>query len=141
MKLLEGRKVMRYSQINSGDEEALKEAEVLIIDCFGLLSSIYRYGKIAYVGGGFGVGIHNLPEAAVWNIPVLFGPNHGKFQEAAELKQCGGGLAIDGAENFNNIMDELLQQPEKLKKAANAAGNYVKTHSGAANMILSQVKR
>ena len=141
MKLLEGRKVMRYSQINSGDEEALKEAEVLIIDCFGLLSSIYRYGKIAYVGGGFGVGIHNLPEAAVWNIPVLFGPNHGKFQEAAELKQCGGGLAIDGAENFNNIMDELLQQPEKLNKAANAAGNYVKTHSGAANMILSQVKR
>ena len=63
------------------------------------------------------------------------------FNEASELKQCGGGLAIDGAENFNNIMDELLQQPEKLNKAANAAGNYVKTHSGAANMILSQVKR
>ena len=141
MKLLEGRKVMRYSQLGSGDEEVLKEADVLIIDCFGLLSSIYRYGKIAYVGGGFGVGIHNLPEAAVWNIPVLFGPNHGKFQEATELKQCGGGLSIDGAESFNSIMDQLLQQPEKLKQAADAAGNYVKTHSGAANMILTAIKQ
>ena len=131
---------MRYSQLNSGDEVLLKDAEALIIDCFGLLSSIYRYGKIAYVGGGFGVGIHNLPEAAVWNIPVLFGPNHDKFQEAKELKACGGGLAIYGAESFGKAMDNLLQNAEILKQASDAAGNYVKTHSGAANMILRHVK-
>lgn len=135
-KLLEGRRVLRYTQIDADDAMKLGDAEVLIIDCFGLLSSIYKYGDIAYVGGGFGVGIHNLPEAAVWNIPVIFGPNHEKFQEAKELKQCGGGMAIDNADDFIHIMDNFLSSEKERRKAADAAGNYVRSHSGATEKIL-----
>ena len=138
-KLLEGRRVMRYSQLRETDETALREADVLIIDCFGLLSSIYRYATVAYVGGGFGVGIHNLPEAAVWNVPVIFGPNHEKFQEALELKACDGGISINNAEDFRQVMTALTEQPEELKRRSDAAGQYVKTHSGAAGKILSAV--
>ena len=103
-KLLEGRRVVRYTEMmkcqspatnpQSPLTETPSEADVLIIDCFGLLSSIYRYADIAYVGGGFGVGIHNLPEAAVWGVPVFFGPNNQRFQEAQDLKECGGGVEI-----------------------------------------------
>lgn len=120
MSLLEGRKVVRYTQIEADDAVTLGEAEVLIIDCFGLLSSIYKYGDVAYVGGGFGVGIHNLPEAAVWNLPVIFGPNHQKFQEANELKACGGGIAIEGKEDFHRVMDAFLASEDDMKRAADA---------------------
>lgn len=141
MKLLEGRKVLRYTQIDADDVNLIGEAEVLIIDCFGLLSSIYKYGNVAYVGGGFGVGIHNLPEAAVWNIPVIFGPNHQKFQEAIELKECGGGFSINDANDFQKIMDDFNASEELLTKAANAAGNYVKSRSGATEKLLEILKK
>ncbi len=137
--LLDGKKVMRYTQISLEEAKALPEADVLIIDCFGLLSSIYKYGTVAYVGGGFGVGIHNLPEAAVWNIPVIFGPNHEKFQEALELKACGGGLPITGAADFKNIMDRFISDADALQTAANAAGTYVNSRSGATAMILKRI--
>ncbi len=140
MKLLHGRKVMRYSAVSLDDSETLKQADVLIIDCFGLLSSIYKYGDVAYVGGGFGVSIHNLPEAAVWNIPVIFGPNNHKFQEAQELKECGGGIEIADSIEFAKVMDGFINEPEKLKKAADAAGEYVKTHSGATEKLLQLVR-
>lgn len=148
--LLKGRKVLRFTQISklvqesetngndtlSSVAEKVKEAEVLIIDCFGLLSSIYKYGDVAYVGGGFGVGIHNLPEAAVWSKPVIFGPNHQRFQEALELKACGGGIAINGAEDFKEVMDGFILDEERLADAARKAGEYVATHSGATDIIL-----
>lgn len=140
-KLLEGRKVLRYTQITPDEPNMIKDAEVLIIDCFGLLSSIYKYGSIAYVGGGFGAGIHNLPEAAVWNIPVIFGPNHHKFQEALELIACGGGFNINDAEDFKHIMSQLITSEDAIKKAATAAGNYVKTHSGATEKLLQMLKQ
>ena len=140
MSLLEGRKVVRYTQIEADDAVTLGEAEVLIIDCFGLLSSIYKYGDVAYVGGGFGVGIHNLPEAAVWNLPVIFGPNHQKFQEANELKACGGGFAIEGKEDFHRVMDAFLASEEDMKRAADAAGHYVSSHSGATEKLLKLLR-
>lgn len=80
--LIKDRKVIRYTKAN---EENVEDAEVLIIDCFGLLSSVYHYGDIAYVGGGFGAGIHNVLEAAVWQMPVIFGPNNKHFDEAQGL--------------------------------------------------------
>ena len=129
--LLEGRRVVRYTQMKGNEE-----AEVLIIDCFGLLSSIYKYGTVAYVGGGFGVSIHNLPEAAVWNIPVIFGPNNHKFQEAQELKACKGGFEIHGADDFARIMDTFASDPAALKAASDAAGNYVRSQSGATERLL-----
>ena len=140
MSLLEGRKVVRYTQIEADDAVTLGEAEVLIIDCFGLLSSIYKYGDVAYVGGGFGVGIHNLPEAAVWNLPVIFGPNHQKFQEANELKACGGGIAIEGKEDFHRVMDAFLASEDAMKRAADAAGHYVSSHSGATEKLLKLLR-
>lgn len=140
MQLLKGRKVLRYTQLTSRDSQNLKEAEVLIIDCFGLLSSIYKYGDVAYVGGGFGVGIHNLPEAAVWNIPVIFGPNNQKFQEAQELKTCHGGYEISSAEDFKNVMDNFIANSALLKESADAAGTYVKSQSGATEKLLQKIR-
>ena len=137
-KLLEGRKVIRYTEAAKKDSQ-LSTAEVLIIDCFGLLSSIYRYGQVAYVGGGFGVGIHNLPEAAVWDIPVFFGPNNERFQEAQELKKNGGGLEIHNYEEFAARMDELTADPASLLKRGEAAGSYVKGNAGATEIILRQL--
>ena len=85
--------IMRIIELKSQKGESvdsmLKDAEVMIINCFGKLSSIYRYARIALVGGGFGVGIHNVPEAAVYGIPVIIGPNNQRFQEAQELLQIG----------------------------------------------------
>lgn len=134
---LEGRKVIRYSGL-SGDSGNLGEAEVLIIDCFGLLSSIYHYGDVAYVGGGFGVGIHNLLEAAVWDVPVFFGPNNERFQEAQALKQSGG-FEITNYNDFERQMNRFIADETYLKAQGQLAGQYVKGKAGATWQILSSV--
>jgi 3-deoxy-D-manno-octulosonic-acid transferase len=136
-KLLEGRKVVRYTQAT---EENVREAEVLIIDCFGLLSSIYNYGSVSYIGGGFGVGIHNTLEAAVWNIPVIFGPNNKKFREAQGLLKEKGGFEITNAADFNSIMTRFINDADALADAGNKAGKYVQSLAGATDKILSKVK-
>ena len=133
-------KVLFYTQMTAEDVNVLPDADVLVIDCFGLLSSMYKYGQIAYVGGGFGVGIHNLPEAAVWNMPVIFGPNNQKFQEAQELKACGGGFEIESYQDFVNIM-EKFQDAAALQAASDAAGNYVKSQSGATEKLLTRLRK
>ena len=134
-KLLEGRKVIRYTEAT---EENVQNAEVLIINCFGLLSSIYHYGQVAYVGGGFGVGIHNLLEAAVWDVPVFFGPNNQKFQEAQGLKTCGG-FEINNYEEFASQMDKFAADADYLHEQGYKAGHFVKGQSGATGKVLSAV--
>lgn len=136
-KLLAGRKVVRYTQAT---EDNVKDAEVLIIDCFGLLSSIYQYADVTYVGGGFGVGIHNTLEAAVWDVPVFFGPNNERFLEAQGLKKCGAGLEIASAEDFRRLMQGLVDQPTVIKELGDKAGTYVKSMTGATKKILADVK-
>ena len=138
-KLLEGRKVVRYTETSEG-AETLADAEVLIINCFGLLSSIYHYADVTYVGGGFGVGIHNTLEAAVWDVPVIFGPNNQKFQEAQGLKACEGGFEITNYEDFARLMDRFDSDADYLKKTGQQAGGYVKQLSGATKRILADVK-
>ena len=138
-KLLEGRKVVRYTKISENSESS-ENADVLIIDCFGLLSSIYRYGDVAYVGGGFGVGIHNLLEAAVWSVPVFFGPNNQKFQEAQGLKQSGG-LEITDYESFASQMDRLAKDADYLKSQGTQAGRFVENLSGATEKVLAATLR
>lgn len=138
MQMLQGRRVVRYTQIDRNSD--LANAEVLIIDCFGLLSSIYKYGTVAYIGGGFGAGIHNLPEAAVWNIPVIFGPNNHKFQEAQELKACQGGFEISDYDSFAQVMDRFANDAQFLSTASNAAGNYVQSQSGATEKLLQLIR-
>jgi 3-deoxy-D-manno-octulosonic-acid transferase len=112
----------------------------LIIDCFGLLSSIYRYATVTYVGGGFGVGIHNTVEAAVWGVPVIFGPNNQRFQEAQELKGCNGGFEVSSYDDFCRLMDRFASDAEALRQAGEAAGGYVRHKAGATRMILDAVK-
>ena len=129
-------KAVRYTQASA---EEVRDAQVLIIDCFGLLSSIYHYGEVAYVGGGFGVGIHNLPEAAVWGVPVIFGPNNQRFQEAQQLKACGGGLEINGAADFQRIMDRFDANPQQVEADGKKAGDYVKGKAGATDKVLHSV--
>ena len=113
----------------------MREADCLIIDCYGLLSSIYRYGDVAYVGGGFGVGIHNVLEAAVYGVPVFFGPNNRKFQEAQALKACGGGIEIANTIALAEKMDLFAADAQALETAGKAAGNYVADNAGASAKI------
>lgn len=123
----------RYSQATM---ENIDQYDCLIIDTFGLLSSIYRYGQIAYIGGGFGVGIHNVLEAAVYSIPVVFGPNFKKFREAQQLLEQGGGYSIADYQSFRGLMDEFLQYDETLKAAGNNAGTYVSSNTGAVKRVM-----
>jgi 3-deoxy-D-manno-octulosonic-acid transferase len=131
------RKTVRYTEATVDN---VKDAECLIIDCFGLLSSIYHFGEVAYVGGGFGVGIHNVLEAAVWNMPVLFGPNNKRFQEAQGLLRSNGGFEITDYEGFDLIMNRLMNDFVFLEKSGNNAGDFVKDMTGATDIILSHVK-
>lgn len=137
LSLIKGKKVVRYTQTTS--EEAA-EADVLIIDCFGLLSSMYNYGDVAYIGGAFGVGIHNTLEAAVWNMPVIFGPNNKKFQEAQGLLKSGGGFEINTYEDFSGLMSSLMNDEAFLKQAGDKAGTFVAHLAGATDKVLASVK-
>ena len=137
LSLIKGKKVVCYTQTTP--EEAA-EADVLIIDCFGLLSSMYNYGDVAYIGGGFGVGIHNTLEAAVWNMPVIFGPNNKKFQEAQGLLKSGGGFEINTYEDFSGLMSSLMNDETFLKQAGDKAGTYVAHLAGATDKVLASVK-
>ncbi|EFZ36447.1 3-deoxy-D-manno-octulosonic-acid transferase [Hoylesella oralis ATCC 33269] len=128
------RKAIRYTQATP--EEA-QQADCLIIDCFGLLSSIYHYGEIAYVGGGFGVGIHNVLEAAVWQVPVIFGPNNRHFQEAQGLLMAQGGFEIINYPSFTHQMNRFINNSDYLKNSGLAAGMFVKNRAGATDKILS----
>ena len=137
LSLIKGKKVVRYTQTTP--EEAA-EADVLIIDCFGLLSSMYNYGDVAYIGGGFGVGIHNTLEAAVWNMPVIFGPNNKKFQEAQGLLKSGGGFEINTYEDFSGLMSSLMNDEAFLKQVGDKAGAFVAHLAGATDKVLASVK-
>jgi 3-deoxy-D-manno-octulosonic-acid transferase len=150
-KMLEGRKVIYYRQVEerlkaSNDvamlnevKSELAEAEVLVVNCFGKLSSIYRYGDVAIVGGGFGAGIHNVPEAAVYGIPVMFGPNNKKFQEAQHLIECGGSFEYKDKESFSALMDRFIDNPEFLAEAGKKAGNYIHDNAGASDKCFKHI--
>lgn len=140
---LKNRKVVRYTSVigefpnNISD---LRNADVLVVDCFGLLSSIYRYATVCYVGGGFGVGIHNVVEAAVWGKPVFFGPNNQRFMEAQELKECGGGIEITSYDDFANNMNQFATDAQAVKTRGEAAAECVSRRSGATERIFSYLK-
>ncbi|WP_315317879.1 glycosyltransferase N-terminal domain-containing protein [Segatella oris] len=134
--LLKGRRVVRYTEA-TGDN--VKDAEVLIIDCFGLLSSIYHYGTVSYVGGGFGVGIHNVLEAAVWDIPVVFGPNNKHFQEAQGLMLVQGGFEINDYQSFRDLMMRFETDASFLQNAGENAGAFVKSRAGATAKVMENV--
>lgn len=127
---------VKYS---TAKEDELSGAEALVVDKMGLLSSLYQYGDIAYIGGGFGKGIHNLPEAAVFGIPVLFGPNYHKFNEAFELINCKGGASISSAEDLYKQVSQFLKDDVFRKQCGDSAKNYIYTTSGATDKILAEL--
>lgn len=129
---------VRYSALRPQNDA---QPRVLIIDQIGLLSRIYRSGDMAYIGGGFGAGIHNTLEAAVFGIPVVFGPNYAKFKEARELIACGGAYSIERYEAFASTLDKWLQTPEARSKSGKAAGDYVHSQSGATPKIVQKASQ
>lgn len=130
-----GKDVVRFSEFT----EAKADARVMIIDNMGMLSSAYRYAGIAAVGGGFGKGIHNVLEPACWGIPVLFGPNYGKFREAVDLIAMGGARSYSNYEEFETAFESLAYNKEVYSKAADSAGRYVKENSGATAVIMERI--
>lgn len=115
------------------------ECRILVMDCFGLLSSAYRYADMVYVGGGFGAGLHNINEAAVYGVPVLFGPNNHKFIEAQEIQTAGGGFEVKSAGEFAHIADLLMSDYDKRQHAGQNAGDYIRSKLGATNLIFNDL--
>ncbi|MBQ8097938.1 MAG: 3-deoxy-D-manno-octulosonic acid transferase [Bacteroidaceae bacterium] len=130
------RPCIRYSQATTMNVAA---AECLIIDGYGLLSSIYRYGQVAYVGGGFGVGIHNVPEAAVYGLPVVIGPNNKHFLEAQALLKLGGCFEIQDEASYALLMEHLASDRAFLQEAGQKAGAYINENAGAAEKVFKAV--
>lgn len=125
-----------FSKVN---ESEIDTFQVLIIDSVGLLSSLYRYGKIAYIGGGFGVGIHNILEAATFGLPVIFGPNYKKFKEAVDLTIEGGACSVSDFGELRNALNKLISMKQELEKASGICKNYVAKNVGSTKLIIKKV--
>jgi len=128
---------LRYSKAT---ENNTAPANVMVVDSIGVLSYLYRFADVAYVGGGFGKGIHNLTEAAVYGIPVLFGPNYKKFIEAEELIKRGGGFSISTENGLEAIISKLLKDPEFRKTCGEAGASYILSGKGATEKIISKLE-
>lgn len=126
-----------YSQKPS--TEQLKEARVLVLDTFGLLSSVYRYATAAYIGGGFGAGIHNINEAAIYGIPVGFGPKHGKFKEATDLLAAGAALEVTDRTTMAAALEIFTSDEPRRQAMGRAADEYERQNIGASDTIYNQI--
>ncbi len=126
---------------SEADEDNIMYAKVLVIDCIGILSHVYRYGKIAYIGGGFGSGIHNILEAATFGLPVIFGPKYHKFQEAIELIKEGGAFSINSEDEFKKTIMPLYNNPVFFKQTSEIARNFIEKNIGATKIILEEIAK
>ena len=128
----------RFSAWKSGTKNP---SNVLIIDNIGILSRLYKYASVAYVGGGFGnSGLHNILEAAIYGIPVIIGPVYEKHFEAIALVNEGGAFSVSNSLMLEKIMNELALKPEKREAAGRAAAHYVKSNKGATERIMNYVR-
>lgn len=123
----------------TGPEDLKGDERILIVDSFGLLSSLYRYGTAAWVGGGFGAGIHNINEAAAWGIPVIFGPRHGKFKEAADMLHCGAATEVRTGGDAVRVLDSLKASSQACTAAGQAAQQYIDANLGATELIFNDL--
>ena len=130
-------KVLLYSELESNTADAAKK--ILIIDGIGFLSGLYRYATVAYIGGGFGAGIHNILEAATFGKPVIFGPKYGKFREAVDLVKAGGAFPINDAGELSSRLSALLESDKDYRKSAETCSGYVRSHCGATDEIIKRV--
>lgn len=128
--------VLRYSELGS---QNLKEVDVLIIDTIGLLTKIYSYANMAYVGGGFATGLHNTMEPAVFGIPIIIGPQFGGFKEAEDLVSKGGIIPVSSQDSFDNLMGDLLNNPISIKTIGDINANYINANKGAADLVMKYI--
>ena len=135
-----------YSEVEEdADREMVSEnpqsiaegKRVLVIDCIGILSSLYRYADFAYIGGGFGVGIHNTLEAAVYGVPLAFGPNYRKFQEAMDLIDCNGATSVGSASELYQVIDNCVKDKELRDFRGRSCRAYVEKKLGATEKIVA----
>ena len=127
---------MLFSEVDARDPA---KVEVLVIDNIGMLSSLYAYGRLAYIGGGFGSGIHNVPEAAVYGVPVLFGPRYGKFREAVDLVRLGGAYPLENATELERLLNRFYDDVAAREKAGAAARDYVRASAGSTEKIVNNL--
>jgi 3-deoxy-D-manno-octulosonic-acid transferase len=139
--LLPANQVARYSQLDPDSYigHNLLKCQSLIIDNIGILSSIYQYGEIAYIGGGFGVGIHNTLEAAAFGLPVIFGPNYQRFKEARDLISLQLGFSISSVDELENVFTQLTQDPNALKAVGQKIREFVLDNTGATGTIMKYI--
>ncbi len=141
-------KIIRYTQVEKcladGEpvekvEESLKEANVFVIDTMGMLSAIYKYGQCAYIGGGFGVGIHNILEAATYGIPVMFGPNYRKFKEARDLIKLGGAFPVRADKELYNVLTDLVLDKDVPESFGRICRKYIESNLGATDKVTKSI--
>jgi 3-deoxy-D-manno-octulosonic-acid transferase len=125
--------------LSEADNEKIKNATVLIIDTIGILANLYRYSRVAFIGGGFGAGIHNILEAAAYGIPVLFGPRYGKFREARDLVEQKAVFTVADAMQFRQAVESLLNDSSKYSYCSSACRKYVSQNKGATENILKNI--
>lgn len=125
-----------YSEQNILD---WKQAQVLLVDTVGLLSSLYQYGTIAYIGGGFGKGIHNTLEAATFGLPIVFGPRYHKFKEAKDLIRLKAAFSVNSYADAEALFSKLLNNPDTYKTASDESRSYVSSKIGATKLILNSI--
>ena len=121
------------------EKQTTINSNILVVDTIGILSSLYQYADIAYIGGGFGKGIHNTLEAATFGIPVIFGPNYQRFREAVDLKEQKGAFAINNFEDFEHILDQLIRDKFHRQRSGENARHYVQTNTGATKIIMNSI--
>ena len=128
-----------YIYYTKATEDTVENYQVLIVDTIGLLSSIYKYADLAYIGGGFGVGIHNTLEAAIFGMPIAFGPNYLKFNEATEMVKLQIAYPVNNYPQLKSVFDSLLSDTEKRKRIIIECTNFTNQNLGATQTIISKV--
>ena len=141
LETFKGYKLLKFSDVKDESDPRLECSNVLLIDCMGILSSIYRYGDFAYIGGGFGVGIHNILEAATYGIPVAFGPKYQKFKEARDLVALQGATSVRSQEEFYALLDKLVKNKPVREERGRICLDYVKQNLGATEKIISIIEK
>ncbi len=131
--------VVTYSQLKQNPNINLADYSVFVVDAIGFLASLYRFGGMAYVGGGFGVGIHNTLEAAVYGLPVIFGPEYKKFKEAVDLVEQGGAFSVSNLSELQRVVSKLRGDAALYERSCGVSKNYVQQRKGATDIIMRKV--
>ncbi|MCA4782237.1 3-deoxy-D-manno-octulosonic acid transferase [Empedobacter stercoris] len=134
-------KTVKFSDLEKTSQQDLIDSKVFILNTIGLLSKVYAYADITYIGGGFGAGIHNTLEAVTYGNPVVFGPKYKKFQEAVDLIAVGGGFSISNQTEFNKIMNHLMNDENFRKASGKKAGDFVQNSPNATKIIMDYLAK